>query len=102
MTQQTDFEHDGAVSTLTRPAPNKVGLLPRWKLLLHNDDVNDMDYVADTIRELTALTRTEAQVCMKEAHRSGCALLMTTHREHAELLEEQFQSKRLIVTIEPE
>lgn len=102
MTKQTDNDHAGAVSTLTRPAPARVATLPRWKLLLHNDDVNDMDYVADTIRELTALTKNEAQVCMKEAHKTGVALLMTTHREHAELLEEQFQSKRLIVTIEPE
>ncbi|MCH7572875.1 MAG: hypothetical protein IH891_08175 [Planctomycetes bacterium] len=39
--------------------------------------------------------------CMLEAHKSGLALLLSTHREHAELLQEQFTSKRLTVTIQP-
>jgi ATP-dependent Clp protease adapter protein ClpS len=39
---------------------------------------------------------------MLEAHQRGISLLLTTHREHAELLHEQFHSKHLTVTIEPE
>jgi ATP-dependent Clp protease adapter protein ClpS len=38
---------------------------------------------------------------MLEAHKRGLALLVSTHREHAELLQEQFTSKKLTVTIEP-
>ena len=38
---------------------------------------------------------------MLEAHETGVTLLVETHREHAELLQEQFQSKQLTVTIEP-
>ena len=93
---------ESGVATLTMPARGKVAELPRWSVLLHNDDQSDMDYVTDTIRELTTLDRQEAELRMKEAHRTGVALLITTHREHAELLEEQFRSKRLVVTIEPE
>ena len=37
-----------------------------------------------------------------EAHRTGVSLLLSTHQEHAELLAEQFASKSLTVTIEPE
>lgn len=89
----------GAVKTTpSRPRP---GLLPPWKVLLHNDDVNDMLYVVETIRELTALNRQQALLRMIEAHKTGVALLVTTHREHAELLSDQFASKRLTVTIEP-
>jgi ATP-dependent Clp protease adaptor protein ClpS len=89
----------GSVKTVpSRPRP---GLLPPWKVLLHNDDVNDMLYVVETIRELTALNRQQALLRMIEAHKSGVALLLTTHREHAELLSDQFASKRLTVTIEP-
>jgi ATP-dependent Clp protease adapter protein ClpS len=36
-----------------------------------------------------------------EAHESGVALLMVTHRERAELIQEQFQTRGLTVTIEP-
>ena len=32
---------------------------------------------------------------------TGVALLLTTHKERAELYQEQFQSKGLTVTIEP-
>lgn len=93
----------GGPTTLdTRPAPPRVRHLPPWKVLLHNDDLNDMVYVAETIIELTALNRQQAVLRMLEAHNTGLALLLTTHREHAELLDEQFTSKRLTVTIEPE
>ena len=85
---------------VTRPSPPKVKRLPPFKVLLHNDDVNEMLYVADTIVELTTLGRQEAVQHMLEAHRSGVSLLLVTHREHAELLAEQFASKGLTVTIE--
>jgi ATP-dependent Clp protease adaptor protein ClpS len=84
-----------------RPAPPRTRRLPPWQVLLHNDDVNEMGYVADTIQELTHLRRQDAILRMLEAHQLGIALLLTTHREHAELLCEQFASKRLTVTAEP-
>ena len=71
-------------------------------MLLHNDDVNEAGYVVEAIMELTALEPQAALLRMVEAHKTGVALLVTTHREHAELLAEQFASKRLTVTIEPE
>ena len=89
-------------TTATRPARPKPSRLPPWKVLLHNDDVNDMVYVIDTIVELTTLNRHAATVRTLEAHKTGVALLLVTHREHAELLSEQFASKKLTVTIEPD
>lgn len=89
-------------TTATRPARPKPELLPPWKVLLHNDDVNDMLYVIETIQALTTLNRHEAMQRMLEAHKTKTALLLTTNREHAELLAEQFASKKLTVTIEPE
>ena len=70
-------------------------------MLLHNDDVNDFGYVIDTIMSLTSLGEQEAKQRTKEADQSGVALLLTTHKERAELYQEQFQSKGLTVTIEP-
>jgi len=76
--------------------------MPPWKVLLHNDDLNEMGYVIETIIELTALNPQTALLRMVEAHRTGVAMLLATHRERAELLEEQFASKGLTVSIEPD
>ena len=76
--------------------------LPMWKVLLHNDDNNDMVFVVMTIVELTPLTQHDAKNRMLEAHKNGVALLLPTHQELAELYKDQFQSKGLSVTIEPE
>ncbi|HMP02388.1 MAG TPA: ATP-dependent Clp protease adaptor ClpS [Gemmatales bacterium] len=76
--------------------------LPPYRVLLHNDDVNEMVYVVCTIMELTALPEVEALQRMLEAHHKGVTLLLVTHKERAELLVDQFASKRLLVTIEPD
>ena len=75
--------------------------LPQWKVLLHNDDTNTHDYVVETIVQLTTLNEQDAELRMKEADKTGLALLLTTHKERAELYQEQFTSKGLTVTIEP-
>ena len=104
MPESPEKQPGPATATPVKPAPRKPKpkQLPRWRVLLHNDDVNDMKYVVTTICALTTLGEQQAVVCMLEAHESGVALLLTTHQEHAELLQEQFTSKQLTVTIEPE
>jgi ATP-dependent Clp protease adapter protein ClpS len=83
------------------PKPKLPGFLPQWKVLLHNDDKNEMLYVIVSIVELTPLKPERAQACTIEAHKTGISLLLITHKERAELYQEQFQSKGLTVTIEP-
>ena len=83
------------------PKKKPPGLLPPWKVLLHNDDKNSFPHVIGSIVELTPLNEQEAKQRADEAHRSGVALLLVTHKERAELYKEQFESKSLIVTIEP-
>jgi ATP-dependent Clp protease adaptor protein ClpS len=85
----------------TTPKKSPPGMLPPWKVLLHNDDKNEFLYVIDTIVELTPLNKQDAEVRTVEAHNEGIALLLTTHKERAELYQEQFTSKGLVVTIEP-
>src|SRR5688500_9308909 len=72
-------------------------MLPPWKVLLHNDDKNEMGYVVSTIRELTTLNEQDAKQRTVEAHETGVALLVTTHKERAELYKDQFESKGLVV-----
>jgi ATP-dependent Clp protease adaptor protein ClpS len=83
------------------PKTNPPQPLPPWKVLLHNDDKNDMHHVIRTVMELTPLKEQEANLRTLEAHDTGVALLLVTHKERAELYQEQFQSKGLTVTIEP-
>ncbi len=96
----SDNQQVGTALGTARVRP-RTRRLPPWRILLHNDNVNDMPYVVETIVALTRLNRHDAVTRMLEAHTRGLSLLLTTHREHAELLDEQFQSKRLKVTIEP-
>lgn len=102
-------EGSGTATATVKPkrAPKKTpktkppGMLPPWKVLLHNDDKNEILFVIRTVMELTPLREQEALVRTEEAHRTGVALLLVTHKERAELYQEQFASKGLIVTIEP-
>jgi ATP-dependent Clp protease adaptor protein ClpS len=75
--------------------------LPPWKVMLHNDDKNEMLFVVKTVMELTPLGEQESKRRTMEAHETGVALLLVTHKERAELYQEQFKSKGLTVTIEP-
>lgn len=92
-----------AVATETKPVPQKrpPQPLPPWKVLLHNDDHNNVEYVVLTIQALTTLNQQDAELRTIEAHETGVALLLTTHKERAELYRDQFGSKGLTVTIEP-
>ncbi len=101
MEQETTGQSGAATATRTRVAPPKVDRLPPFRVLLHNDDVNDVVHVVRSITELTPLNRDEAVRRTREAHSAGISLLLVTHRERAELYREQFQSKGLTVTLEP-
>jgi len=91
---------DGGVAVAPAKTQPKPRVLPPFKVLLHNDDVNDMLHVVRVITELTPLTVEEAVQRMFEAHFMGVALLLVTHRERAELYAEQFATYGLKVTIE--
>ena len=82
-------------------SPPKADKLPPYKVLLHNDDHNEMGHVVQSILLLTPLKEFEAIRRMYEAHRRGLTLLLTTHKERAELYRDQFKSKGLTVTVEP-
>jgi ATP-dependent Clp protease adaptor protein ClpS len=90
-------------ATATAPAPAKprVDQLPPFRVLLHNDPLSEMQFVITTLVELTPLNHDRAVQVMLEAHNSGVGLVLVTHKERAELYQEQFHTKKLTVTIEP-
>jgi ATP-dependent Clp protease adaptor protein ClpS len=76
-------------------------LLPPWRVVLHNDDVNDMLHVVRallaSIPELDAERATEV---MLTAHERGSADVITCPRERAELYRDRLESFGLTATIE--
>lgn len=104
--QQDSPENAGTATAKPKKAAKKAPqkkppqMMPPWKVLLHNDDKNEVHFVMRTIMELTPLNEKEAEQRTVEAHKSGVALILVTHKERAELYQEQFTSKGLVVTIE--
>ncbi len=99
--KQAHAEPEQGGSTAVLPEVAKPRLLPMYRVILHNDDENDVEHVIRTIVMLTPLNGQDAVERTLEAHHTGCSLLLVTHKEHAELYAEQFQSRSLTVTIEP-
>jgi ATP-dependent Clp protease adaptor protein ClpS len=77
-------------------------LLPRYQLLLYNDDRNTMSQViAALLRTIPALTVAEAERITREAHTHGCALVIVCLRELAEHYRAQLLGYTLTSAIEP-
>lgn len=78
-------------------------LAPRYRVLLHNDDFNSMEYVVEALMQtVPSLTQPQAVSIMMQAHSSGVALVITCAQEHAEFYCEQLRAKGLISSIEPD
>jgi ATP-dependent Clp protease adaptor protein ClpS len=98
--QETTFEPDVEIRDSTR-------LAPRWKVILHNDDVTTFDFVIDLLITLFRKPHLEAVRLTYEVHESGSALVVVTSFERAELYLEQVRSLArprgfpLVATMEP-
>ena len=76
---------------------------PRYKVLLHNDPVNTMEYVVSTLRQVVPqLSEQDAMAVMIEAHNTGVGLVIVCDLEPAEFYCETLKAKGLTSTIEPE
>ena len=78
-------------------------LSPRYKVLLHDDPVNTMEYVVNVLRQVVPqLTEQDAMSVMLETHNNGVGLVITCDLEPAEFYCESLKAKGLTSTIEPE
>jgi len=76
---------------------------PRYRVLLHNDDYNGMDYVVMAlIQTVPSLSQPQAIDIMMSAHHDGTALVITVAMEPAEFYSEMLKSHGLSSSIEPE
>ena len=100
---ETPSRSPGGAAVMEK-APERVRKqLPRYKVLLHNDPVNTMDYVVTTLRQVVPqLSEQDALAVMIEAHNTGIGLVIVCDLEPAEFYSETLKSKGLTSTIEPE
>jgi len=81
----------------------RAKLLPPYKVILFNDDYNDMDYVVAVLLHLiNHLTQPEAYEIMLTAHLTGSAVVVVCPKESAEYYQERLSGYGLTATIEPE
>lgn len=77
-------------------------LIPPYRVILHNDDVNTMDHVVRALlRSVPSLSPGEATSIMLEAHEHGRAVVIECPKEAAEHYRARLESFGLTVTIEP-
>jgi ATP-dependent Clp protease adaptor protein ClpS len=101
-TQSPGRESGGAA--VMEKAPERVRKpSPRYKVLLHNDPVNTMEYVVGTLRQVVpSLSEQDAIAVMLEAHNTGVGLVIVCDIEPAEFYSESLKAKGLSSSIEPE
>ncbi|HZU68049.1 MAG TPA: ATP-dependent Clp protease adaptor ClpS [Ktedonobacteraceae bacterium] len=81
----------------------RAKILPPYKVVLFNDDYNEMDYVvAVLLHTITNLSRREAERIMLTAHLTGSAVVVVCPKETAEYYQERLLGYGLTATIEPD
>jgi ATP-dependent Clp protease adaptor protein ClpS len=77
------------------PSPdlkNKPKNLPPYHVILLNDDDHSYEYVMVMLKELFGHPHERGYSMAKEVDSEGRVIVLTTHREHAELKREQIHA----------
>ena len=100
---ETPTRSPGGTAVIEK-APERVRKpAPLYRVLLHNDPVNTMEYVVTTLRQVVpSLSEQDAIAVMLEAHNTGVGLVIVCDLEPAEFYSETLKAKGLTSTIEPE
>ena len=94
---------DGDTAVIDREVQRVRKVSPKYKVLLHNDPVNTMDYVVEALRQVVPqLSEQDALNIMLETHNSGIGLVIVCDLEPAEFYSESLKAKGLTSTIELE
>ena len=81
----------------------RAKILPPYKVVLFNDDYNDMDFVvAVLLHTISSLSQQDAERIMLTAHLTGSAVVVVCPKETAEYYQERLLSYGLTATIEPD
>jgi len=81
----------------------RAKLFPPYKVILFDDDYNEMDYVvAALLHAVNDLSQQEAERIMLTAHLTGSAIVVVCPKEIAEYYQERLLNYGLTATIEPD
>ncbi len=88
---------EAAPQPIVRPAAvpreqTEVKRQPPYAVVLHNDDINGMDYVVSVLRKVFHYGRLKAFWLMLQAHITGRSIVWTGSLELAELKADQLRS----------
>jgi len=87
----------------TTPIPPQTSSFKGWNVILYSRDGYDL-HVIDVISSLVCLVKMDELTALRKAIEFKTkreTIVATTHKEHAELLEQQLQSDALLCQIEP-
>ncbi|MEB3198487.1 MAG: ATP-dependent Clp protease adaptor ClpS [Candidatus Sericytochromatia bacterium] len=80
---------------------SKQRLFDPYKVLLHNDDHNEMMHVVQSIvKSVPQIAQREAVSIMEEAHLTGVAVVIAAPLEYAEMYCDRLRSFGLVASIE--
>ena len=82
-------EQDTDTETVTE---QEAKLLPPYAVILHNDDLNGMDFVVGVLKKVFKYSTTKCIALMLKVHFSGSSAIWTGSLEVAELKAEQVKS----------
>jgi ATP-dependent Clp protease adaptor protein ClpS len=71
-----------------------------WTVVVFDDPVNLMEYVAKVFQKVFGYSRAKAEDLMMTVHKAGKALVWTGSRERAELYVQQLQQYQLQASLE--
>ena len=81
----------------------RAKLFPPYKVILFDDDYNEMDYVVTALlHAVNDLSQQEAERIMLTAHLTGSAIVVVCPKEIAEYYQERLLNYGLTATIEPD
>jgi ATP-dependent Clp protease adaptor protein ClpS len=72
--------------------PKKPRQLPLFHVILLDDNDHTHEYVIEMVRALFGHSETRAAGMAKEVHETGRSILLTTHKERAELKRDQIHA----------
>ena len=81
-----------SATTATPEAGTISHLAPRYRVLIHNDDVTTMAFVVRVLRTVFALDFAQSWKVMMEAHTQGVSLVAVLPLEQAEFKVEKAHS----------
>lgn len=89
--------------TITAPETDTltdVELGAPWNVIMHNDPVNLMSYVAFVLRKIFGYSDQDAERLMLQVHREGRSIVWSGARERAEHYVRELHGHQLMATLE--